>query len=226
LTLAKQQETIDRLTVAQQRLEAIVVQSYELLKYPIPRLFVILPESYEKWDPRGLVMERFRLFFLCECGDHCRPDIQTSTTTTSIEAAATGPPNMVKSSVHLAKHDGYELSRPTEFFDRYGPYVLGTLKVLKHCLSIAMVVAPAVALVVDGVKDTIEVVKSISESTLEAVNSSIGFLEQKLERGSMADGVTRGGANSQEEDMFQDLAALEGADLRRLDFFYGTRTRI
>lgn len=67
--LAKQQETIDRSIIAQQRLEAIPVQNYE---YPIPRLFVILPDLYEKRDPRKFMTERFRLFFLCECGDHCR----------------------------------------------------------------------------------------------------------------------------------------------------------
>lgn len=58
-----QQQTIDRLIVAQQRIEAILVQNYELHEYPIPRLFAILPDSYEKWDPRNFMVERFRLFF-------------------------------------------------------------------------------------------------------------------------------------------------------------------
>ncbi|KAF9087511.1 hypothetical protein BGX29_000797, partial [Mortierella sp. GBA35] len=34
-----QQQTIDRLIVAQQRIEAVLVQNYELHEYPIPRLF-------------------------------------------------------------------------------------------------------------------------------------------------------------------------------------------
>ncbi|KAG0041134.1 hypothetical protein BGZ89_007645, partial [Linnemannia elongata] len=55
--LARQQETIDRLIVAQQRIEAILVQNYELHEYPIPHLFVILPDSYEKWDPRNFMAE-------------------------------------------------------------------------------------------------------------------------------------------------------------------------
>ncbi|KAF8923674.1 hypothetical protein BGZ47_004574, partial [Haplosporangium gracile] len=139
LILAKQQETIDRLIVAQQRLEAILVQNYELHEYPIPRLFVILPDSYEKWDPRTLMAERFRLFFLCECGDHCKTAVGSTTSSgqLTIAAAASTTPITVKSSVHLAKHEGYELSRPKEFFDRYGPYVLVMLKILKHCLAVA-----------------------------------------------------------------------------------------
>ncbi|KAG9072955.1 hypothetical protein KI688_000736 [Linnemannia hyalina] len=58
-----QQQTIDRLIVAQQKIEAILVQNYELHDYPIPRHFVILPDSYERWGLRNFVKERFRLFF-------------------------------------------------------------------------------------------------------------------------------------------------------------------
>ncbi|KAF9107806.1 hypothetical protein BGX30_008716, partial [Mortierella sp. GBA39] len=146
--LGMQQETIDRLVVAQQRIEAILVQNYELHEYPIPRLFVILPDSYEKWDPRNFMAERFRLFFLCECGDHCntRTGSMTSSGQLTIAAAASSTPVPVRSSIHLAKHEGYELSRPTKFFDRYGPYVLGMLRTLKHCLVIATAAAPVVAL--------------------------------------------------------------------------------
>ncbi|KAG0277759.1 hypothetical protein BGZ96_002724, partial [Linnemannia gamsii] len=217
-----QQQTIDRLIVAQQRLEAILVQNYELHEYPIPRLFVILPDSYEKWDPRNFMAEKFRLFFLCECGDHCKSEsrINTSSGHVTIAAAASSTPIPVNNSIHLAKHEGYELSRPKEFFDQYGPYVLGMLRILKHCLAVATVVAPAVALAESGVKDVMDGVKSISERTMEAVNMSIGFLEQKLDENAAADEVaaTKGVAQA-EEDMFSGLAALEGADLRRLDSF-------
>ncbi|OAQ36808.1 hypothetical protein K457DRAFT_27009 [Linnemannia elongata AG-77] len=221
--LARQQETIDRLIVAQQRIEAILVQNYELHEYPIPRLFVILPDSYEKWDPRRFMAERFRLFFLCECGDHCNPS--TGSTTSSgqltIAAADSSTPIPVRSSIHLANHEGYELSRPTEFFDRYGAYVLGMLRILKHCLAVAAVAAPAVALVESSVKDAMDGVKSISERTVMAVDMSIDFLKQKLDENAAADGVAATNAMTQEEDMFSGLAALEGADLRRLDSFLG-----
>ncbi|KAK3819373.1 MAG: hypothetical protein JOS17DRAFT_794026 [Linnemannia elongata] len=51
--LKMQQETIDRLIVNQQRVDAILVQNYELHEYPIPRLFIVLPDSFKDWDPRN-----------------------------------------------------------------------------------------------------------------------------------------------------------------------------
>ncbi|KAK5828942.1 hypothetical protein F5H01DRAFT_408423 [Linnemannia elongata] len=210
-----QQQTIDRLIVAQQRVDAILVQNYELHEYPIPRLFVILPDSYESWDPRNLLKERFRLFFLCECGNDCEQGTSQGTT-------ADTPVHQIRARnrIHLAKHEGYELSRPTEFFDRYGLYVLGMLRILKHCLAVATVTAPAVALVDNGIKDVMDGVKSISESTMKAVDMSINFLEQELDECSVSDALA--GTKSDEkdaDDIFKSLAALEGADLRRLDTF-------
>ncbi|KAF9904220.1 hypothetical protein EC991_002923 [Linnemannia zychae] len=191
---------------------------------PIPRLFVILPDSYEAWDPRSFMTERFRLYFLCECGDHCKDDTGSTASSGQLTIAAatpTAPTSIpVKSTIHLAKHEGYELSRPNEFFDRYGPYILGMLRVLKHCLAVATVVAPAVALADSGVKDIMDGVKSLPESTMEAVDVSINFLEQKLDDGGIADDLS--GTTSEGQDinsMFENLAALEGADLRRLDSF-------
>ncbi|KAG0279524.1 hypothetical protein BGZ95_000952 [Linnemannia exigua] len=196
--LRLQRQTIDRLIVAQQRVEAILVQNYELHEYPIPRLFVILPDSYERWDPRNFLAERFRLFFLCECDDHCDT-----------------------SSEQLAKHEGYELTRPTDFFDQYGPYVLGTLRILKHCLAVAALVSPAIALADSSAKEVMDGIKSLSESTMAAVELSIAFLQKKLDGDAVADveGEVRTDEQEDEDDMFRELAALEGADLRRLDTF-------
>ncbi|KAF8940679.1 hypothetical protein BGZ47_007665, partial [Haplosporangium gracile] len=70
-----------------------------------------------------------------------------------------------------------------------------------------------------GVKDVMDGVKSISERTMEAVNTSIDFLEQKLDENTTADGVAATATAAQEENMFSGLAALEGADLRRLDSY-------
>ncbi|KAF9906140.1 hypothetical protein EC991_000936 [Linnemannia zychae] len=219
--LKMQQEAIDRLIVAQKKVDALLVQNYELHEYPIPRLFVILPDSYETWDPRNFFVERFRLYFLCECNDQCSTDagITEPSGQLTIAAATLGTPVPVKNSVHLAKHEGYELSRPTEFFDRYGPYILGMLQILKHCLSVATVVAPAVGLAETKVKDVMDGVKSISERTLEAVKISIDYLEQKVDENTAADGVARVNSTTQDDDMFKGLAALEGADLRRMDTF-------
>ncbi|KAF9085154.1 hypothetical protein BGX29_002148, partial [Mortierella sp. GBA35] len=172
--LRMQQETIDRLIVNQQRVEALLVQNYELHEYPIPRF--------------------------------------TTATAPTVQIP-------VKNRIHLAKHDGYELSRPKEFLESYGPYVLGMLRVLKHCLAVAAVVSPVVGLAHKGVKGITEGVKSISECTMEAVDMSINFLEQKLDDTMAPENFATCGNHAEEDDLFENLAALKGADLRRLDTF-------
>lgn len=119
-----QKQTVERLIVAQQRVDSILVQNYEVHEYSIPRLFVILPDSYESWDPRNFLKERFRLFFLCECGENCEQGTHQGTIAGGpVITTANAPIALIciKNRIHLAKHEGYELSRPAEFFDRYGP---------------------------------------------------------------------------------------------------------
>ncbi|KAG0068301.1 hypothetical protein BGZ89_004964 [Linnemannia elongata] len=219
--LKMQQETIDRLIVNQQRVDALLVQNYELHEYPIPRLFVVLPDSFKDWDPRTFLMERFRLYFLCECGGDCGSGTGqgASSEQPGIDSTTSTKPIPVKNSIHLAKHEGYELSRPTEFFDQYGPYVLGMLKILQHCLAVAAVAAPVAALADSGLKDVMDGVKSISESTMKAVDMSINILETKLGDADVADNLATIASNGHDISMFENLAALEGADLRRLDTF-------
>ncbi|KAG0059471.1 hypothetical protein BGZ89_000380 [Linnemannia elongata] len=220
--LKKQQETIDRLIVNQQRVDALLVQNYELHEYPIPRLFVVLPDSFNDRDPRNFLAERFRLFFLCECGDDCGSGTGQTPSSDTLGTANTASitPIPVRNSIHLAKHEGYELSRPTEFFDQYGPYVLGMLKILQHCLAVAAMAAPIAALAESSLKDVMDGVKSISESTINAVDMSINILENKLGDGDVADNLATTAFYGQEgATMFENLAALEGADLRRLDTF-------
>ncbi|KAK3819402.1 MAG: hypothetical protein JOS17DRAFT_777979 [Linnemannia elongata] len=71
-------------------------------------------------------------------------------------SAASTIPIPVRNSIHLAKHEGYKLSRPTEFFEQYGLYVLGMLRILKHCLAVAAVAAPVAALADSGLKDIMD----------------------------------------------------------------------
>ncbi|KAF9146666.1 hypothetical protein BGX30_011858 [Mortierella sp. GBA39] len=211
-----QQETINRLIMTQQQVDAILNQNYELHEYPVPRLFVILPYSSEERDLRNLTVEQFRLFFLCECGDDCQPGARHETSSDQIDntAAASATTILLNNGIHLAKHEGYELSRPTEFFDQYGPYVLAMLRVLKHRLVVA------VALAGNGLKGIVDGVKPISERTIEAVDRSINFLETKLRDTDAADGLVTTASTEQEDHaMFENPAALEGADLRQLDTF-------
>ncbi|KAH7059989.1 hypothetical protein BKA57DRAFT_446102 [Linnemannia elongata] len=218
--LRTQQQTINRLVTTQQRVDALLVQNYELHEYPIPRRFVVLPDSYNALDPRRAVSQRYRLFFLCECGEHCGTDEDREKDASS--------PVPVKNQVHLANHEGYELTRPTEFFERYGPYVLGLLRILKHCLAAASFAAPAVSLVQSQISSIMQGVESINKNTIEAVNTSIAFLEKRLEDNDAADNFASFQSSQSGDDlagMISDLRALEGADLRQLDTFLRSKDK-
>ncbi|KAG0283310.1 hypothetical protein BGZ96_012331 [Linnemannia gamsii] len=228
--LKMQQESIDRLIVNQQRVDAILVQNYELHEYPIPRLFVVLPDSFSDWDPRNFLMERFRLHFLCECSDNCKSNPSSDQGASSgqlrITTGTPANPIPVKNTIHLAKHEGYELSRPTEFFNQYGPYVLGMLRILQHCLAVTAVATPVAVLADNSLKDIMDGVRSISERTVGAVNMSINILETKLGDNDVGGDLATAASSGQEDSsMFENLAALEGADLRRLDTFLRNNDR-
>ncbi|KAF9173397.1 hypothetical protein BGX21_004037 [Mortierella sp. AD011] len=239
------QQANDRMVLLQRSIEAVLVQNYELHEYPIPRRFVVLPEKFARkvirsmedswddtkssvstddeedqeglldmiknYDPRNLLEERFRLYFLCECGDPAESGTGNSSTCTSTQSTTN-----TKNKVHLAKHDGYQLSRPTHFLKRYGPYVLGMLQILRFCLDVAKFVAPVVGLARESLDNVVDDVKSISEQTLDAVNFSIATLEEVLGRDNNIEALY---SNSDGNDIFKNLAALEGADLRQLETF-------
>ncbi|KAF9348732.1 hypothetical protein BGX26_012875 [Mortierella sp. AD094] len=242
------QQSIDRLAILQRGVDAVLVQNYELHEYPIPRLFVILPEkiaskvirdienpsddpesfsslrertedpegftgTIKSLDPRSFFEDKFRLYFLCECGDHSSTE---SGTETSLSHTSTQLTTNTKNKVHLAKHEGYQLSRPTQFLKQYGPYILGMLQILRFCLDAAKIVAPAVGIAQDGLKKVADSVKTTSMHTLEAVNISINFLEERLGGDNNLDSLDGNGIG---DDIFKNLAALEGADLRQLETF-------
>ena len=68
-----QKKMDDRLNLIQRKTEAILTQNYELLEYTIPRLFIVLPEVTTSWDSVSMFSTRFRLHFICECGEHTKP---------------------------------------------------------------------------------------------------------------------------------------------------------
>ncbi|KAF9286926.1 hypothetical protein BGZ68_002412 [Mortierella alpina] len=255
--IQRQQQTNDRLEVLQQTADAILIQNYELHEYPIPRLFVVLPENINpnqiedgsttsseeepsgflekvwSWDPRSLVEERFKLYFLCECGEYSKADTDMTTSTTKPHPRSPGLGHahtqgrhssaplsgQLENRVHVAKHEGYELSRPTQFFEQYGPYVLGMLQILKYCMTMATFVSPIVGLCQSDMDKLAEGVKAINDSSLAAINVSIDFLEQKL-------GLDSGSANDFSNrssrgiaGILKNMEVLEGADLRRLETY-------
>ncbi|KAG0024405.1 hypothetical protein BGZ80_003411 [Entomortierella chlamydospora] len=268
-----QKQTLDRVALLHSRVQAILTQTYELHEYPIPRLFIVLPRETQR---RDLIMNpftnRFRLHFLCECGDHTRQQPQTLTlpppsqlqhqqqypyqrpaysnsnafqdhqsmsswgsgSTTSIDSSASSHDGsitrMLPHHIHLAKHEGYELDRPNEFFQKYGTRILTLLQMLKYGVTIAGIVVPALAplKLKEGI-DKIHRGLAFAENNLEPkVDYAIQYLEDlasNFANGASVDTMPDNQRSNQDRIMnsprepVNELEALEGADLRHLSSF-------
>ncbi|OAQ23034.1 hypothetical protein K457DRAFT_1911315 [Linnemannia elongata AG-77] len=200
LMLQMQQQALDRLAVIQGRIQALLTQTYELHEYPIPRLFIILPKDTSTFDSASLFNKQFQLYFLCECGEHTR--------------VLNGNNTSIPHHIHIAKHEGYDLRRPTEVFQRYGRYMLTLLEMIKHGSTIAGYFVPALSAV--NVSGAIDMVKS-SQDTISptAVNQSIEYLQSLTSK----DSEEQDPAKDTTTDSFTGREALEGADLRHLEAF-------
>ncbi|KAF9289975.1 hypothetical protein BGZ68_008175 [Mortierella alpina] len=192
-----QEEALNRLADIQNRVKAVLVQTYELFEYPIPRLFIVLPVEPDLWDKLNPFTHKFRLYFLCECSEHTKASS-----------------NSKSHHIHLAKHEGYDLLRPTEFFDKYGPYFLTMLEMVKFGVATAGVIVPSLAQlnVLDGIKEieqnlrfTKETFGSLLEDSITYVEGLVGAVDQSAD------------ASSERDLAYRE--ALEGADLRQLAAF-------
>ncbi|KAF9944882.1 hypothetical protein BGZ72_001879, partial [Mortierella alpina] len=186
-------QALGQLAVLQDRVKAVLTQTYELHEYPIPRLFVVLPQDPSGWDATNPFSNKFRLYFLCECGEH----------TKSIDS---------NTEIHFAKHEGYEIARPTEFFQLYGSHVFTVLKMLKFGISVAGVAVPAVTHLVRA----------------DVIEQATGYLKLLRDIEPMMDPVIdwMDKVSANEDESVDEFAkqignkeALAGADLRKLDTF-------
>ncbi|KAF9157499.1 hypothetical protein BGX20_003917, partial [Mortierella sp. AD010] len=194
----------DRLALIQQKAEAILVQNYELFEYTIPRLFIVLPETSVSWDPATIVRTKFRLHFICECGEHTKV-----------------PGSTFPNHLHLAKHEGYVINKPTEFFRKYGPFLMTMLHLIKVGTGIAGHVVPALAnlKVVDIIDSTLSAVDSVTKDVIEGVDYSIKYLEENSTQIQKSNGVDIDGNEVALRNLGSYLArieGLEGVDLRQL----------
>jgi len=148
-----QRMALDRLANIQGQIQAVLTQTYELHEYPIPRLFIILPTVARRRDTiLKPFSNQFRLYFLCECGSHTTRE---------------GSKEIDK--VHLADHPGYDIERPTEFFKKYGPYVLAVMRAVQLGARVASVVVPHLA------NSTLAQELKNVESTLASLQKGIDF---------------------------------------------------
>ncbi|KAF9347538.1 hypothetical protein BGX34_003074, partial [Mortierella sp. NVP85] len=193
-------QALDRLALLQKSVKALLTQTYELHEYPIPRLFIVLPQDTSSRNPLDHLTHKFRLYFLCECGEHTK-SINTK----------------IPHHIHLAKHEGYELARPTEFFQRYGPYVLTILQMLKYGLTVAGVAVPALTQLIrpDDVEKVNEGLKLLTNTLEPGVNQVIEYIEKVT--------AEQGQAVVELSEQMDSNEALEGADLRQLESFLKTK---
>ncbi|KAK3821198.1 MAG: hypothetical protein J3Q66DRAFT_148735 [Benniella sp.] len=197
--LQMQQQALDRLAIIQNRVQALLVQTYELHEYPIPRLFIVLPKVMRRRDKlMNPFSERFRLYFLCECGTHTMPD-------------GCKTPH----EVHLAKHEGYDLEKPTEFFEKYGTYLLAMMQMVKYGVMAAGLVVPPLASlkIVDEIAQSQSYAENVRKNIVPLVDDTINYL-QAIKRD-----TETGAELTTDQFEFDKLEALEGADMRRLESY-------
>ncbi|KAK5809404.1 hypothetical protein F5H01DRAFT_381781 [Linnemannia elongata] len=202
-----QKQMNDRLILIQRKTEAILTQQLELTEYPIPRLFIVLPEEPAKYDPGNWFRTKFRLHFICECGKHTENN-----------------KDKVPHHLHLAKHEGYLIRKPTEFFKKYGPFLLLMLELIKFGTSIAGHVVPTLASLkvvelADSVKQTVEIVTAKIDYSLECIDNQLAKV-QASSPGDIIDTEPREAMTQQDlTNYLSDVEGVEGVELRQLGSF-------
>ncbi|KAF9944967.1 hypothetical protein BGZ70_004168, partial [Mortierella alpina] len=205
-----QRQMNERLVLIQSKTEAILTQQLEIAEYPIPRLFIVLPEEPVKYDPANWFRTKFRLHFICECGKHT-------------EAAN----SKIKHHLHLAKHEGYVVREPTKFFEQYGPFLLLMLQLIKFGTAVAGHVVPALATLqvielADSVKQTVELITAKIDLSLECIDKQLTKVESSLPEDSV-DTEPRAVTTPQDlNNYLSDVEGLEGVELRQLRSFLRT----
>ncbi|KAF9146643.1 hypothetical protein BGX30_011835 [Mortierella sp. GBA39] len=203
-----QRQALDRLAFLQSSATAIVTQTNELNEYQIPRLFVILPRdgSTDLEKITSPFVQRFRLYFLCECGEHTRP--------------VKGASSTISHDIHISDHKGYDLDRPNEFFQKYGSYMHSLLKVLHYALLVESTGGrisppPNIQKIANGFENGFE-------DLLPRVDSSIEYLKRLTEAavGNPEDIRTVHSRHTvTDSGSFNRLKSLERPDLRQLEKF-------
>ncbi|KAI8604365.1 hypothetical protein EDD21DRAFT_223004 [Dissophora ornata] len=194
-----QKQALDRLSIIQSRVQAVLIQTYELHEYPIPRLFIVLPKAMRFRDRLGKPFsDQFRLYFLCECGAHTMSE-----------------DSKIQHEIHLAKHEGYDIDRPTEFFQKYGPYVLTMMQMIKYGVTVAGIIVPPLAHFklfegIEAVEKSLDIAK---QDIAPLVDETITYIKGQSNK---ADVDSESSTSTTE---LGRLEALEGADLRQLESF-------
>ncbi|KAF9214484.1 hypothetical protein BGZ59_003625 [Podila verticillata] len=190
-------EVLERTQKLDKRVKALATMTLELFEFQVPRLFIVLPDKLDSWgDIWNPLTERFRLYFLCECGEHTKDPTNSNR------------PNHI----HMALHEGYPVTRPNEFFKQYGPYLLTVMEMVRYGTAIAGSVVPALGQlgITYGIEQMQQAVDISKNKFTPLLDKSIAFTQSKL-------GSSFGSSGG--ENSFETREALQGADLRHLASF-------
>ncbi|KAI8595993.1 hypothetical protein EDD21DRAFT_420102 [Dissophora ornata] len=175
----------------QSKIEAILIQNYGMLEYTIPRLFIVLPDESTSWDQATMPCTKFRLHFICECGEHTK-----------------APGSRIPHHLHLTNHEGYVVNKPTEFFKKYRPFLILMLNMIKLGTSVKGHAVPAlVKLRVDDTLDFAQsTIDSVSSKVIKSVDHSLAYLGK-------SEVVDAGGnARTLPYDIYSYLSGTEGLE--------------
>ncbi|KAF9950223.1 hypothetical protein BGZ70_001457 [Mortierella alpina] len=175
-------EKVDGLTAICDEIGNNVIKALQNQQLMLDRLALIQQKA------EGILFRtKFRLHFICECGEHTKP---------------TG--NAIPHHLHLAKHEGYAINKPTEFFEKYGPSLMLMLEMLKVGANVAAI-------------------SSVTSKVIEGVDYTLAYLEQNRAQIQNPNGVD---IDDDARLSMQDLTSylngvegLEGTDLRQLGSF-------
>ncbi|KAF9979846.1 hypothetical protein BGZ75_009160 [Mortierella antarctica] len=188
----RNQKEMKQMALLLSYVQAVLTQTCELYEYPTPRLFIVLPQDPARWNSVHVFANKFQLYFLCECGEHTKPTYSRTN---------------IPHHIHLPQHQGYEIARPSEFFQHYGSYVLAILKMLKYGVTVAGVAMPALPQLVgpEVFGQTVPGLRVLQNTIVPGVDQIIAWMDKDEDIG---------GVTSQ-----LDNTEASGVDLRKLESF-------
>ncbi|KAF9170250.1 hypothetical protein BGX21_009345 [Mortierella sp. AD011] len=191
-----QKHLLGPLAAVENRTQSLLSKTYELHENSLPRLFIILPYPEKRQDTFGkLTSDQFRLFFLCECRKH--------TTTEGGD---------IPNEIHLSNHEGYHISKPTEFFEKFGSYILTVMQMFKYGITTASVVVQPLEKfsIIDGAEEIQKYIDLTEDTIGTMVDESISFLGQHQKRTVCSTGTTSSIGFDELEDLeYPDLSCLK-----------------
>ncbi|KAI8347751.1 hypothetical protein B0O80DRAFT_532833 [Mortierella sp. GBAus27b] len=184
-----QLEAVNVLARIQASIQSALLPTYKLHESPIPHLFVILPKSTTNHKSA-----QYRLYFLCDCGAHTMPE-----------------GGRLQHWIHLAKHEGYDVELPTEFFKRYRSYLLTMMHMVKYGFRSASIVVPPLTTpkILDGLNTSLAHLLYLRNNISSLVDSTIDFLENlKRDNESEAE-LSTGNTGFESPENLEDLRQLK-----------------